>query len=142
MTAVGGPSAGAIPALSPTPCRPATATEFPGSSSTLVKSATAAGWTVAATYAAGWATSEDEESAKLSHSTVVRLAHPDGRRAVAVWTNGSPDFGAFALRGWPRWTPCGVSTVAALVRAPKRPKRYVPADPFELDGPQDDEDAP
>lgn len=127
---------GGVQGVSGVPCRPVDPTvadELPGAARQLVKAATGAGWSAVATFAAAALPGDDE----VTHSTVVRLAHDAGHRAVAVWTGGRPDFGWYRPAGWPWWTRCGVRDVAALVRAttPRRRKRGAPepADPFALE---------
>jgi len=109
----------------------ATDDELPGATAVrLAKVPPASGWTARATYAAGFVGDE------LHSSVVVRLRHRDGHAALAVWTDGEPDFGLVRPAGLPWWHPCGVSGVARAVKAvtPPRRKRGAPppADPYLL----------
>ena len=102
----------------PTACRVATDSEIPSGARQLVRKAASLGWTLRATYAAGLVDSKG--GAVVLASVVVRLAHPAGHRALAVWTSSPTgvmraDFGAYRPAGWPHWTVCGLAEVKAVV---------------------------
>lgn len=106
----------------PTTCRIATDSEIPGGARQLVRKAASLGWTARATYAAGpvEAKAGRPDSVVVLASVVVRLAHPAGHRALAVWTSSATgvmraDFGAYRPAGWPHWTACGLAEVKAVV---------------------------
>lgn len=107
--------------LVPTACRIATDSEVPGGARQLVRKAASLGWTASATYAAGPVESKGApDGVAVLASVAVRLAHPAGHRAVAVWTSDArgtmrADFGAYRPAGWPHWTVCGLAEVKAVV---------------------------
>lgn len=122
------PDAGEVPWTTEA-CRLATEDELPGVAARLVAKASAAGWRVAATYAAS----------EAGRSTVVRLQSEHGH-AVAVWTDTgsgwSSDFHVIRPAGWSWWERVPVAVVERVVAAPKRSKRWRPTDPtlpVELD---------
>lgn len=105
------------------------------------------GWTATATFAAGVV--ETKAGPTPMRSTAVRLAHRDGHRAVAWWTNGKPDAAAYRPASWPWWTMCGVAELARVVKLASPAKRRrgeavdrVPADPFDVEPAELDEVEP
>lgn len=73
-------------------CRPATPEETPRGAATLVKTAEAHGWRVRVTYARGpHVLASGKYTGRTIDSIAVRLRHPDGRAAVAVWHDGKTD---------------------------------------------------
>ncbi len=78
------------------PCRTATEEEIPRAAKTLRRQAEQAGWQVRATYARGtW----PGPKPRLIESLALRMVHPDGRRAVAVWHDGRWRFGLSNVTG-------------------------------------------
>lgn len=77
------------------PARPATGAEVPTGARELAVLAAGRGWQGAVTYARGYGIHSAHGAVLgLRHSVAVRLWHPDGRRAVAVWVNSG------AAGGW------------------------------------------
>lgn len=82
--------------------RPAEEDEMPRTATSLIKKATAAGWSATASYAKGWTLETPRTESKVASSVVVRLSLPAAAaRAVAVWVDGKFDT-AFV---WARWSP-------------------------------------
>lgn len=78
--------------------RKAELSEIPGSAMTLGRAALAGGWEIRATYARGtWA----GRKPRVIDSLAVRMRHPNGTRAVALWHDGSWHAGWVAKPG--RW---------------------------------------
>jgi hypothetical protein len=68
--------------------------QMPARARALAKKAREAGWSVRVTYAhALMPPKRGAEDWWDNHSVAVRLAHPDGRRAWGVWSNGGWDGG-------------------------------------------------
>jgi hypothetical protein len=84
--------------------RPARVGEVPLGAQRLAERAARASWRGAVTYARGWRYARRGRPAKVVpvevHSVAVRLAHPSGWRAVAVWENGD------TVGAW-LWLPAG-----------------------------------
>lgn len=71
------------------PSRPASDSEIPRTALSLRVAAEKAGWTVSATYARGTLMDARGRAAdKVVDSIALRMSHPDGRRAVAIWNDG------------------------------------------------------
>lgn len=116
----------------PVPCRLALDDEVPTTARRIMRNASAAGWTAQATYA----------SSGEHCSVVVRLGHPHGHRAAAWWTDGKADDAAvrvLGIRGGAFERFVGVTGLERLLKVPKRPKGYVPADPGLVDPDELDE---
>ena len=78
------------------PCRPAAEEEIPPPAKTMRRQAEKAGWQVEATYARGtWPGAKP----RVVESLALRMVHPDGRRAVAVWHDGKWRFGLSNVTG-------------------------------------------
>jgi hypothetical protein len=81
-----------VPVVPPHPApevtrRTATPEEIPAGARQVMKKATAAGWSVVATYARGHSVDNYGHAKVLTHSLAVRLRLPGTQyRAVAVWT--------------------------------------------------------
>lgn len=84
--------------------------QMPARARALAKKAREAGWTVRVTYAhALCPPKRGAEDWWDNHTVAVRLAHPDGRRAWGVWSNGGWDGGQIMGRN------CGATELGALV---------------------------
>lgn len=124
-----------------TPARPCLADELPGGARILLRLAATSGWRVETTYARGVPIDADGSTTRMTRpravktpehakaktgalapmppkvvdSVIVRLAHPSGHRAVAVWEDGTARAAWFAVAGlW--WTPLDVTDLRCAVR--------------------------
>lgn len=84
----------AYPEPGPEPCRLAREEELPRSARSMRARAEDAGWTVEATYARGHRPDGRARSAgRVVGSLALRMRHPDGVRAVAIWWDGAWESG-------------------------------------------------
>lgn len=98
------------------PARQAYAGEVPSGARALAELAAARGWQGAITYARGNGVHSSHGAVLgLRHSLAVRLWHPDGRRAVALWLNAAAAGGWTMVPGdMPR--KVGVKAVTAWIK--------------------------
>lgn len=82
-----------VPYLAPeVGARPAVDGEVPRGALSVRRTAQGAGWVVVATYARGWLSHVSTGAPlRVVDSLALRMRHPDGRRAVAVWHDGRFD---------------------------------------------------
>lgn len=66
-------------------CRLARTEEIPRGALSVLRTAEKNGWRVQPTYARGYAMDARGRVGRLTHSLALRMRHPDGRCAVAVW---------------------------------------------------------
>lgn len=107
------------------PCRPASIGEVPLGAQRLAERAAGGGWSGRVTHSAGWRHARRGRPAKVVRvevaSIAVRMTHPSGWRAVAVWENGGTAGawlwlpGGEGRYGWPR--DVGVTVVSEWIAA-------------------------
>lgn len=90
--------------------RTALESEIPRGAKLLRNAAVAGGWRARVTYARGpYLTAGGKWTGRITDSIAVRMRHPDGRAAVAVWIDGKTEYGF-------TWTV----TESGLVHMPKK----------------------
>lgn len=106
-------------------CRPASVGEVPLGAQRLAERAAGAGWSGTVTRSLGWRNARRGRPSRVQRVTVesiaVRMRHPSGWRAVAVWENGATAGawlwlpGGVLPYGWPR--NVGVTVVSEWIEA-------------------------